>query len=71
MVYRQPYPRSRGRNLATDLEEMATGIDCDAATKSILLNAVVMARFVNCEFEAALQVIDEIAAPTPRYRRSR
>ena len=50
--------------LATDLEEMATGIDCDAATKSILLNAVVMARFVNCEFEAALQVIDEIAALT-------
>ena len=51
-------------SLATDLEEMATGIDCDAATKSILLNAVVMARFVNCEFEAALQVIDEIAALT-------
>ena len=51
--------------LATDLEEMATGIDCDAATKSIVLNAVVMARFVNCEFEAALQVIDEIAALTP------
>jgi adenylate cyclase len=50
--------------LATDLEEMATGIDCDAATKSILLNAVAMARFVNCEFEAALQVIDEIAALT-------
>ena len=49
-------------SLATDLEEMATGIDCDAATKSILLNAVVMARFLNCEFEAALQVIDEIAA---------
>ena len=51
-------------SLATDLEEMATGIDCDAATKSILLNAVVMARFLNCEFEAALQVIDEIAALT-------
>ena len=51
-------------SLATDLEEMATGIDCDAATKSILLNAVAMARFVNCEFEAALQVIDEIAALT-------
>ena len=50
--------------LATDLEEMATDIDCDAATKSILLNAVVMARFVNCEFEAALEVIDEIAALT-------
>ena len=49
-------------SLATDLEEMATGIDCDAATKSILLNAVVLARFLNCEFEAALQVIDEIAA---------
>ena len=49
-------------SLATDLEEMATDIDCDAATKSIFLNAVVMARFVNCEFEAALRVIDEIAA---------
>ena len=40
---------------------MASGIDCDAATKSIFLNAVAMARFVNCEFEAALRVIDEIA----------
>jgi adenylate cyclase len=49
-------------SLATELEHMTTGIDCDAATKSILLNAVAMARFVNCEFEAALQVIDAILA---------
>ena len=49
-------------SLATDLEEMVSGIDCDAATKSIILNAVAMARFLNCEFDAALQVIDEIAA---------
>ena len=48
-------------SLATDHEEMVTGIDCDAATKSIFLNALVMARFLNCEFEAALRVIDEIA----------
>jgi adenylate cyclase len=50
--------------LATGLEEMTTGIDCDAATKSILLNAVAMARFVNCEFDAALQIIDAIVALT-------
>jgi class 3 adenylate cyclase len=47
-------------SLATDLEEMAKDIDCDAAVKSIFLNAVVVARFLNCEFEAALHVIDEI-----------
>jgi adenylate cyclase len=49
-------------SLATELEHMTTDIDCDAATKSILLNAVAMARFVNCEFEAALKVIDAILA---------
>jgi adenylate cyclase len=49
-------------SLATELEHMTTDIDCDTATKSILLNAVAMARFVNCEFEAALQVVDAILA---------
>ena len=41
---------------------MASGIDCDAATKSIILNSVAFARFANCEFDAALQVIDAILA---------
>ena len=41
---------------------MASRIDCDAATKSIILNAVAVARFVNCEFDAALKVIDAILA---------
>jgi adenylate cyclase len=49
-------------SLATELEHMTADIDCDAATKSILLNAVAMARFVNCEFEAALKVVDAILA---------
>jgi len=49
-------------SLATELEHMTTDIDCDAATKSILLNAVAMARFVNCEFEAALKVVDAMLA---------
>jgi adenylate cyclase len=48
--------------LATELEHMTTDTDCDAATKSILLNAVAMARFVNCELEAALNVVDAIFA---------
>ena len=41
---------------------MVSGIDCDAATKSIILNSVAFARFANCEFDAALQVIDAILA---------
>ena len=48
--------------LASELEEMASGIDCDAATKSIILNSVAFARFANCEFDAALKVIDAILA---------
>ena len=48
--------------LASELEDMVSGVDCDAATKSIILNAVAFARFADCEFDAALQVIDAILA---------
>ena len=48
--------------LASELEEMISGIDCDAPTKSIILNSLAFARFANCEFEAALKVIDAILA---------
>ena len=41
---------------------MVSGIDCDAATMSIILISVAFARFANCEFDAALQVIDAILA---------
>ena len=48
--------------LASELEEMISGIVCDAPTKSIILNSLAFARFTNCEFEAALKVIDTIQA---------
>jgi adenylate cyclase len=48
--------------LASELEEIVGGIECDAATKNIVLTAVANARFANCEFDAALRVADQIAA---------
>ncbi len=56
--------------LAAELEEMVSRIDCDPATKSIILNAVAFGRFANCEFDVALRDIDAILAlghevPTP------
>jgi adenylate cyclase len=48
--------------LASELEGMVSGIECDAAAMSIILNAVAFARFVNCEFDAALRVVDAIHA---------
>ncbi len=58
----QRQPRSRGRDAGIGTREMISGIDCDAATKSIILNSVAFARFANCEFDAALRVIDAILA---------
>jgi adenylate cyclase len=46
--------------LASELDEMVGGIDCDAATRSIILMSVAFARFTSCDFDAALQVIDAI-----------
>ncbi|WP_396931825.1 ATP-binding protein [Mycolicibacterium sp.] len=46
--------------LAAELETIVGGIDCDVATRSIILTAVVFARFTNCEFDAAIAVIDTI-----------
>jgi adenylate cyclase len=51
--------------LASDLEDMVSGIDCDAETKAIILNSLAYARFANCEFDAALRVIDAILALAP------
>ncbi|MFZ1178210.1 MAG: adenylyl cyclase, partial [Mycobacterium sp.] len=42
--------------------DMVRGIECDAATKAIILNSVAFIRFAECEFDAALQVIDAILA---------
>ncbi len=48
--------------LASELEGMASGIGCDAKTKAIILNSVAFARFAECKFDAALNVIDAILA---------
>ncbi|OBF72114.1 adenylyl cyclase [Mycobacterium sp. 852002-51613_SCH5001154] len=46
--------------LASELEDMVSGIVCDAATRAIILNSLAFIRFANCEFDAALRVIDAI-----------
>jgi len=48
--------------LVSGLEDMANQIDCDAETRSIILNAAAFVRFANCEFDAALKVIDALHA---------
>ncbi|MCV7332973.1 adenylate/guanylate cyclase domain-containing protein [Mycobacterium cookii] len=48
--------------LVSELEDMVSRIDCDAETRSIILNAVAFVRFANCEFDAALKAIDAIHA---------
>jgi adenylate cyclase len=51
-----------GAALATEVEELMTGVHLDAPTKGIVLNAVAFARFVDCEFDAALKVLESIEA---------
>jgi class 3 adenylate cyclase len=48
--------------LAAELEGMVGHVECDAETRSIILNAVAFVRFADCEFDAALEVIDAIHA---------
>ncbi|WP_231971435.1 AAA family ATPase [Mycobacterium sp. E3198] len=48
--------------LASELEDMVSGIVCDAATMAIILNSLAFIRFANCEFDAALRVIEEMLA---------
>ena len=48
--------------LASELEDMVSGIVCDAATKAIILNSIAFVRFADCKFDAALRVIDAILA---------
>ncbi|MFA5711541.1 adenylate/guanylate cyclase domain-containing protein [Mycolicibacterium sp.] len=46
--------------LASEVEEMLDGVDCDAATTAIVLNAVAFARFANCDFQAALRAAEAV-----------
>ncbi len=48
--------------LAAELEKVVDGVDCDTATRSIILISVALAKFANCEFDAALNVVDAILA---------
>lgn len=48
--------------LASELDDMVSGIVCDAATRAIILNSLAFIRFANCEFDAALRVVDAILA---------
>ncbi|OBH51717.1 adenylate/guanylate cyclase domain-containing protein [Mycobacterium sp. E2479] len=51
--------------LASELDDVVSRIDCDAETRSIILNALGFVRFANCEFDAALKVVDVIRALAP------
>jgi adenylate cyclase len=51
--------------LTTELEAMVEGLECDSAAMSIILNAVAFGRFANCEFDAALRVVESIRALAP------
>ncbi|OBH93047.1 adenylate/guanylate cyclase domain-containing protein [Mycobacterium sp. E2733] len=48
--------------LASELEDMVSGIVCDAGTRAIILNSLAFIRFANCEFDAALRTVDAILA---------
>jgi adenylate cyclase len=48
--------------LASELEDMLSGIVCDAATRAIILNSLAFIRFANSEFDAALRAVDAILA---------
>jgi adenylate cyclase len=48
--------------LASELGEIVGGIDCDVETTNIVLIALALALFANCEFDAALRVADQILA---------
>ncbi|GAT10102.1 AAA family ATPase [Mycolicibacterium novocastrense] len=50
--------------LADELEAMVALVDCDPATRSIILVAVAFARFTDCDFDAALRVIEEMVSLT-------
>ncbi|MCV7151176.1 AAA family ATPase [Mycobacterium pyrenivorans] len=48
--------------LAADVEGIVDDIGPDSQTKGIVLNSLAFARFANCEFDAALRIIDAILA---------
>ncbi len=48
--------------MAADVEGIVDDIGPDSQTKGIVLNSLAFARFANCEFDAALRIIDAILA---------
>ena len=48
--------------LAEELDEMIGSVDCDTATMGVILFAIAYARLSNCEFVAALQMVDRVVA---------
>ncbi len=48
--------------LASELEAIIGSIDCDVATKSIILISLAYARFATCDFDTAHEVCDAILA---------
>jgi adenylate cyclase len=48
--------------LALEIEQIVGAIDCDPATKSIILISLAYARFATCDFDTALRVIDALQA---------
>ena len=48
--------------LAEELDEMIASVDCDTATMGVILFVIAYARLANCEFAAALQMIDRVVA---------
>jgi adenylate cyclase len=55
--------------LASELEDMISRTECEAADKSVILNALAMARLANCEFDAALHAVNQILALHPEVPR--
>jgi adenylate cyclase len=51
-----------GAALAAELTELITAVRLDAGTMGIVLNSVAFARFADCEFDAALEVIKSLEA---------
>ena len=51
--------------LSAELEDIVGHLDCEAADKSVILNAVAMARLANCQFGDALHAVEGLLALRP------
>ncbi len=51
--------------LSAELEDIVGRLDCEAADKSVILNAVAMARLANCQFGDALHAVEGLLALRP------